>query len=83
MVLQGFIILLFFISSSHDLNPKDPIPKDKASESTGNNTESLIRLCVTLPVILGIPAALMVVYLWKKMKISPRSQAMELQTIQH
>ncbi|XP_053472570.1 uncharacterized protein LOC128602667 isoform X2 [Ictalurus furcatus] len=69
--------------NSADLNPKDPIPKDKASESTGNNTESLIRLCVTLPVILGIPAALMVVYLWKKMKISPRSQAMELQTIQH
>ncbi|XP_058237953.1 uncharacterized protein LOC131347676 isoform X1 [Hemibagrus wyckioides] len=44
--------------------------------------ESLIRLCVTLPMILGVPIAVVVIHLWKKSKTSPRSQTMELRTIQ-
>ncbi|XP_058237955.1 uncharacterized protein LOC131347676 isoform X2 [Hemibagrus wyckioides] len=47
-----------------------------------SNFESLIRLCVTLPMILGVPIAVVVIHLWKKSKTSPRSQTMELRTIQ-
>ncbi|XP_047672534.1 uncharacterized protein LOC113636772 isoform X2 [Tachysurus fulvidraco] len=52
-------------------------------EIAGNrlDAESLIRLCVTLPIILGVPIAAVVVLLWKKNKTSARSQTMELRTI--
>ncbi|XP_047676934.1 uncharacterized protein LOC125145955 [Tachysurus fulvidraco] len=58
---------------------------NKGPEIGGNrlDVESLIRLCVTLPIILGVPIAAVVVRLWKKNKTSARSQTMELQTIQH
>ncbi|XP_026992865.1 uncharacterized protein LOC113636765 isoform X1 [Tachysurus fulvidraco] len=59
--------------------------EDKGSQISGKRlyAESLIRLCVTLPIILGVPIAVMVMNLWKKNKTSQISQTMELRTIQH
>ncbi|XP_058237949.1 uncharacterized protein LOC131347673 [Hemibagrus wyckioides] len=64
------------------------VPKGSEDKGSGiaeimTDGESLIRLCVTLPIILGVPIAVVVVRLWKKNKTSPRSQTMELKTIQH
>ncbi|XP_060767450.1 uncharacterized protein LOC132874955 [Neoarius graeffei] len=66
-------------------NIRVSVHKDKGSEIAGNSAdiEFLVRLCVTLPIILAVPIAVIVIYFWEKIRISPRSQTMELQTIQH
>ncbi|XP_047672507.1 uncharacterized protein LOC113636765 isoform X3 [Tachysurus fulvidraco] len=56
---------------------------ERSSVVLTEDAESLIRLCVTLPIILGVPIAVMVMNLWKKNKTSQISQTMELRTIQH
>ncbi|XP_046695967.1 uncharacterized protein LOC124379603 isoform X2 [Silurus meridionalis] len=60
------------------------VDKDKGPEISRNNSadfESLIRLCVTLPIILVVPMAVMGVYFCRKTETSPESQVMELQTL--
>ncbi|XP_046695970.1 uncharacterized protein LOC124379604 isoform X2 [Silurus meridionalis] len=60
------------------------VDKDKEPEISRNNSddiESLIRLCVTLPIILVVPMAVMGVYFCRKTETSPESQVTELQTL--
>ncbi|KAM9494065.1 uncharacterized protein Hap1MRO34_004071 isoform 1-T2 [Clarias gariepinus] len=57
--------------------------KTKYEKARDSTDESLVRLCVILPILLGVPTAVIVIYLRKKNKTSSRSQNMELQITQH